>query len=148
MTERVAAASFPPKWGAYLSTHDGGSIRTVDFTATNEVTRPQTWQVCREKLDQILLERAREAGADVRERHRVEACDFDADGVTAHGVEPATARGVRVRARALVDATGRHGLVAKKLDLRRDEPRLANVAIFSHYSGVPGFRTSARPTSG
>jgi flavin-dependent dehydrogenase len=38
---------------------------------------------------------------------------------------------------ALVDATGRQGLIAKKYDLRTDEPRLANIAIYSHYSGVP-----------
>ena len=43
----------------------------------------------------------------------------------------------RVRVRALVDATGRTGLVAKKYNLRSDEPRLANIAIFAHYTGVP-----------
>ena len=39
--------------------------------------------------------------------------------------------------RAMVDATGRNGLLARKFDLRRDEPLLANIAIFSHYSNVP-----------
>ena len=65
----------------------------------------------------MLLERAREAGADVRERHRVDAVDFDADGVT---LAVSSGDGARrtVRARALVDATGRHGLLAKKFDLR------------------------------
>ena len=43
----------------------------------------------------------------------------------------------RVRARAMVDATGRNGLLARKYDLRKDEPLLANIAIFSHYSNVP-----------
>ena len=44
---------------------------------------------------------------------------------------------VRVRARALIDATGRGGLLSRKFNLRVDEPRLANVAVFSHYAGVP-----------
>jgi flavin-dependent dehydrogenase len=39
--------------------------------------------------------------------------------------------------RALVDATGRSGLIARKFNLRTDEPRLANIAIFSHYTNVP-----------
>jgi flavin-dependent dehydrogenase len=43
----------------------------------------------------------------------------------------------RVRVRALVDATGRQGLIARKFELRTDEPRLANIAVYSHYSGVP-----------
>jgi flavin-dependent dehydrogenase len=42
-----------------------------------------------------------------------------------------------VRARALIDASGRGALLSRKFSLRIDEPRLANLAIFSHYSGVP-----------
>jgi flavin-dependent dehydrogenase len=42
-----------------------------------------------------------------------------------------------VRVRALIDATGRSGLIARKFNLRTDEPRLANIAIFSHYTNVP-----------
>jgi flavin-dependent dehydrogenase len=42
-----------------------------------------------------------------------------------------------VRVRALVDATGRGGLIARKFNLRSEEPRLANIAIFSHYTKVP-----------
>jgi flavin-dependent dehydrogenase len=39
--------------------------------------------------------------------------------------------------RALVDATGRGGLIARKFNLRSEEPRLANIAIYSHYTNVP-----------
>jgi flavin-dependent dehydrogenase len=42
-----------------------------------------------------------------------------------------------VRVRALVDATGRGGLLARKFNLRTEEPRLANIAIYSHYTKVP-----------
>jgi flavin-dependent dehydrogenase len=42
-----------------------------------------------------------------------------------------------VRTRAIVDASGRGALLSRKFDLRIDEPRLANLAVFSHYSGVP-----------
>ena len=42
-----------------------------------------------------------------------------------------------MRVRALVDATGRGGLIARKFNLRTEEPLLANIAIFSHYTGVP-----------
>jgi flavin-dependent dehydrogenase len=93
--------------------------------------RPQTYQVPRADFDRILLERAREAGADVREGQRVTACEFEPDGVTVEFTSG------RVKARAMVDATGRQGLLANKFNLRKDEPRLANIAIFSHYSGVP-----------
>jgi len=132
----MAAASFPEKWGARLITHDGRSGRTVDFCMVTEVQRPQTYQVPRGEFDRILMDRARQVGVDVREAHRVTDCDFAPDGAA---IEFTTADGKssRVRVRALVDATGRSGLIARKYSLRSDEPRLANVAVFSHYTGVP-----------
>jgi flavin-dependent dehydrogenase len=136
VTAEVERACFPPKWGARLYTHDGMGGRGVDFTMTDEVTRPQTWQVCREELDRILLERARALGVDVREEHRVSAVEFGPDAATL-SVSPASGEAFRVRVRALVDASGRHGLLAKKFDLRTEEPRLANIAVYSHFSNVP-----------
>jgi len=132
VAERMAAASFPEKWGATLLTHDGKSGRGVDFASVTEVMRPQTYQVPRAEFDRILLERARELGVDVREAHRVNNVEFADDGAILD-VNDAQ----RVRVHALIDATGRTGLVSKKFNLRSDEPKLANVAVFSHYTGVP-----------
>jgi len=136
LAERVEAAGFPEKWGARLFTHDGLTGRGVDFSSVTEVRRPQTYQVPRAEFDRILMDRAREVGVDVREAHRVIACDFTPDAATLE-VAGAEESAFRVRVRAVVDATGRHGLIARKFNLRSDEPRLANIAIFSHYKGVP-----------
>jgi len=136
IAERIRAAGFPEKRGASLSTHDGGAGRPVDFTSSREVRRPQTWQVCRERFDQIVVDAAREAGAEVREGVRVDGCDFDPDGVALRWSAGDGARGT-LRAAAVVDASGRGGVLARQLGLRRDEPRLANVAIYAHYAGVP-----------
>jgi flavin-dependent dehydrogenase len=89
----------------------------------------------------------------VRERQRVTDVSFDAGGVTvvvsripedqaADGAPKPDAaaqpKGTsRIRARAVVDASGRASLLAQRFALRRPEPDLANVAIFSHFSGVP-----------
>src|ERR1044072_6658035 len=79
VAKQVEAACFPVKWGARLYTHDGQSGRYVDFTCVGEVTKPQTYQVCREEFDRILLERAREVGVDVREACNVSGCEFTED---------------------------------------------------------------------
>ena len=137
VTKQIESASFPAKWGARLFTHDGQSGRYVDFTDVREVTRPQTYQVCREEFDRILLERAREVGVHVREGCNVTGCEFAPDAAildVASRVDGATAR---LHVRAVVDATGRGGLLARKFNLRTEEPRLANIAIFSHYTNVP-----------
>jgi flavin-dependent dehydrogenase len=137
VTKRIEAACFPQKWGAHLYTHDGQSRRYVDFADAREVTRPQTYQVCRQEFDRMLLERAREVGVDVREGCHVIACEFAPDAAILDVASRADGAPNRVRVRALVDATGRAGLMARKFNLRTEEPRLANIAIYSHYTGVP-----------
>ena len=136
LAERIRAAGFPEKRGASLSNFDGTAGRPVDFTTSREVRRPQTWQVSRARFDAILLDAAREAGVEVRHGRRVERCDFDGDGVTVRFADGDGAAG-ELRARAVVDASGRGGVLARQLGLRRDEPRLANVAVYAHYAGVP-----------
>ncbi len=136
VTEQMAAAGFPEKLGARLITHDGESGRGIDFTAVTEVTTPRTYHVPRATFDQILLDRARAAGVEVREGHRVLSCDFTSDAATLDWSSADDNSG-RVRVHAVVDATGRNGLLARKFNVRIDEPRLANIAIYSHYSGVP-----------
>src|SRR6266480_1425950 len=137
VAKRIEAAGFPEKWGARLITHDGQAGRYVDFANAREITRPQTYQVCRQEFDRILLERAREVGVDVREACNVTACEFTPDAAILDVASRGDTAAARVRVRALVDATGRGGLIARKFNLRTEEPRLANVAIYSHYTNVP-----------
>jgi flavin-dependent dehydrogenase len=132
----VRAQGYPAKWGATFGTGDGKIERFADFAISREVRAPQTWQVPRAKFDELLLRHAASCGADVREEHRVLDAAFDPAGVTVTFRDSAdNAREVRVA--AVVDASGRFGLLARKFGLRVDEPRLANIAVFSHYTGVP-----------
>jgi flavin-dependent dehydrogenase len=133
----VRQAGFPQKWGATFMTADGGNQRYADFSVAPGVRAPQTWQVPRATFDELLLRHAASCGADVRERHRVLDVELDTDGVTVSVQGSEGAEGARaVRARALIDASGRGSLLSRKFSLRIDEPRLANLALFSHYSGV------------
>jgi len=133
----VRAAAFPQKWGATFMMADGSNERYADFGVAPDVPAPQTWQVPRATFDALLLRHAAASGADVRERHHVHRVTFDDDGVTLTVQGSDGAPPWPVRARALVDASGRAGLLSRMFRLRVDEPRLANVAVFSHYSNVP-----------
>jgi flavin-dependent dehydrogenase len=138
--EAIRAAGFPQKWGATFMPADGSVERYLDFSTSPDVSAPQTWQVPRATFDHLLLRHAAASGADVRERHRVLDAAFDAGGVTAtvqQTDDGGAAAPFTIRARALVDASGRGSLLSRKFGLRVDEPLLANVAVFSHYSGVP-----------
>ena len=145
VAEKMKAARFPIKWGARLFTHDGLSGRGVDFSTVTEVDRPQTYQVPRAEFDRMLMERARDLGVDVREGHRVTGCEFTPDAALLD-FEPPQGDAGRVRVCALVDATGRQGLIARKFGLRTEEPRLANIAVFSHYRACRCWAGAGRMT--
>jgi flavin-dependent dehydrogenase len=134
--DKVRAMRFPEKWGAIFGTGCGEIELYAGFAEPGGVPQPQTWQVERAKLDELLLAHARECGVDVRQNHRVVEATFDPDGVTVD-VTPPSGERQTVRARGLIDASGRWGLLARKFSLRVDEPRLANIGIFSHFTGVP-----------
>jgi flavin-dependent dehydrogenase len=149
-TELIRSAGFTEKWGASFITPDGGVERFADFAISDEVRSPQTWQVPRERFDDMLLRHAAACGADVRERHRVLDLSFDPDGVSVTcrrndetrsdgqvPLAPDPASAVTLRARAVIDGSGRASLLGRRFELRVDEPGLANVAIFAHYAGVP-----------
>jgi flavin-dependent dehydrogenase len=144
VSKEIDAACFPEKWGARLYTHDARSGRYVDFTKVREITRAQTYQVPRAQFDHILLKRAREVGVEIQEACNVSKCEFAADAATLDVASRVDGAMRRVRVRAIVDATGRSGLIARKFNLRTEEPRLANVAIYSHYKGIPRLE-GARP---
>lgn len=143
----IREAGFPRKWGATFSTHDGRIERFADFAVASGISRPQTWQVVRARFDELLLRHAAACGADVREATRAGDVSFDRDGATVeiyphHTVAnrqegDGVARRATIRARAVVDASGRAGLLARQFNLRTPEPTLENVAIFAHYAGVP-----------
>ncbi|MPY90889.1 MAG: FAD-dependent oxidoreductase [Luteitalea sp.] len=132
---KIRAMHFPEKWGAIFATADGRFESYIGFSTSGEVPQPQTWQVERAKFDQVLLEHAASCGVVVHQPQRVIDARLDAEGVLL-GLAHEGAASRRVRARAIVDASGRWGLLARKLNLRVPEPRLANIAIFSHFSGV------------
>jgi flavin-dependent dehydrogenase len=74
---------------------------------------------------------------NVQEGFNVSACEFAPDAAVLDVTSRSDSVTRRVHVRAIVDATGRGGLIARKFNLRTDEPQLANIAIFSHYTNVP-----------
>lgn len=134
--EVIRKAGFPHKWGATFLTADGAIERYADFGAAPAVPAPQTYQVERSVFDHLLLQHAAASGTDVRQRTQVLDVVFDAHGVTA-ATRDAGGTHTQLRAKCIVDASGRSTLLSRKFDLRIAEPKLANVAVFSHYSRVP-----------
>jgi flavin-dependent dehydrogenase len=129
----VAERGFQVKHGATFYDVEGHYEKTFYFLRD----RPwpsYTYQVSRSDFDALLLEHAVKQGVDVRQRATVESLAFDADGVSVSVRADDTP--VTVRARFLVDASGRDGLIATKLGRRERVPNLGKVALFAHFRGA------------
>jgi FADH2-dependent halogenase len=139
--DAVAKAGFVEKWGASFSEIDGTPAAYVDFTAAVETPVPQTYQVPRAAFDEVLLRHAERSGVIVREEHRALDAAFDPDGVTLRFTGPAGPSEVRVE--AVVDASGRAGLLARRIGGYETDVMLQHVAVHAQYEGIP--RAAGRP---
>ncbi|WHZ19357.1 MAG: putative FAD-binding protein [Rhodanobacteraceae bacterium] len=113
---------------------DDGSYYTFRFDRALGDTPPYAFQVKRADMDRMLFEHARASGVEAHEHTTVERAEFDAVGVTAH-IEAGTAKST-LRARYLVDASGRDTLLGRQLKLVERSDRHQSAAMFAHYKGV------------
>jgi flavin-dependent dehydrogenase len=134
--ERIERHGFLVKYGAAF--HDQESDLEYRFYfREGQPWPPYSYEVPRAEFDQILLEHAaKEPGASVLQPATVERVEFDADGATVGIREGGEAR--TLRARFVVDASGRDGFLASRRVGRREPiPGLGKVALFAHYEGAP-----------
>ncbi|MCA9244296.1 MAG: FAD-dependent oxidoreductase [Phycisphaerales bacterium] len=105
------------------------------FTDRDPGAWSTTWQVPRDRFDQMMIDTARAAGAVVRQGAKVKRVLFEGEravGVTAEfdGAER------EVRCKVVVDATGLDGLLSSQLRIRHGDDKLKNAAIYSYYRGA------------
>ncbi len=123
------------KLGADFPTANGSGFNVFRFSRALGTTPGFAFQVKREEFDQLLFRHAAAQGADARENVQVRELEFTSSGVTAQALLADGATLV-VRARYLIDATGRDAFLGGRLGLRRKHPRHRSAALFAHYRGV------------
>src|SRR3989442_1379272 len=134
--ERIEGRGFILKYGAAF--HDQESDLEYRFYFQEGKPWPDhAYEVPRAEFDQVLLEHAAaESGVSVLQPATVERVEFDSEGVTAE-IREGDGRRV-VRARFLVDATGRAGFISSRRQTRRTAiPGLGKVSLFAHFEGAP-----------
>ena len=101
--QAIAAAGFVKKWGASFRPPGSMTEQYADFSAAVETPVPQTFQVLRERFDEVLLRHSERCGVTVRERHRLLDAAFDADGVALRFADADDIEGA-IRVGVVVDA--------------------------------------------
>jgi flavin-dependent dehydrogenase len=130
LADAVSTLRFQTKYGANICDQETGREYTFYFKR-NGPNPDHAYQVLRSDFDTVLLDNARKCGADVRMGVTAERVQFDAGGVTVTLAESGTTSDVR--ARFLVDASGRDSFLTRALTRRERIPNLGKVALFAHY---------------
>jgi flavin-dependent dehydrogenase len=121
---------FIVKKGAEFVDEASGRTATFMFNEALDGTPTSAFQVERARFDQMLLERARAVGAEVRYGVKVQRIAPLADEV-----EVETDAGIE-RARYLIDATGQDAFLARSNRTVEPLKGFGCVAVFRHYDGL------------
>ncbi|MEO5802235.1 MAG: NAD(P)/FAD-dependent oxidoreductase [Verrucomicrobiota bacterium] len=131
----LEAAGFPRKFGAQFHLGNGRKSIKLVFAMGKFTREPEAFQVERATFDHILLKHAKASGAEVREGWTVTRFAADADGVSVEG-RNGLGKAEPLRAKFLIDASGRSNLTGNQDGLRVIHPSLKKLAVFGHFTGV------------
>src|SRR5919108_1055801 len=132
--EKFLRAGFPKKYGGEIM---GACSDTGTKFYFKDGYRSQTdyaYQVTRGDFDKVLLDHARESGAEVREQTAVDGIEFSNDAVELAVRSNSSSHSIR--ARYLVDASGRTSVLGRQFKIKRTYDHLQKLSIFAHYEGL------------
>src|SRR3954452_5298666 len=129
--EKFARAGFMEKFGGEMYGACGDDGVKFYFEDGFRSQTDRSYQVTRADFDKLLLDHAAETGAEVREETGVDTIEFSDEGATIK-----ISGGDEVRARYVIDASGRNSILSAKFKLKKNYEHLQKVSIFSHYDGM------------
>lgn len=136
MIPKLKASHFVKKYSVTFVQPDGQRSQPFYFfNRYDRETVAQTWQVLRSEFDQMLLDNAREKGAEVREQTAVNRLLMDGGRVVGVEATDKSGRTYEVRAPITLDCTGKEAFTSNRLGWRMRDPYLNKIAVWTYYKG-------------
>ena len=129
--DRVDRVPHVPKYGAAFAFAHEETLRRIRFGDAFPGSATRAWNVERAPFNEMLLDAAAEAGAEVSRGGVVRTIEHLSDG----DVRIATDGGP-IRARYLIDASGRATVLGHHLRIREPMKRHRRAAYYGHFEGV------------
>jgi len=134
--EKFARAGFMEKFGGEMYGACGDEGVKFYFEDGFRSRTDRSYQVTRADFDKVLLDHAAESGAEVREETAVEKVDFSNEDATLVIFRQRNGGAEEIRARYVLDASGRNSILSAKFKLKKNYQHLQKVSVFAHYDGM------------
>lgn len=136
MIERMKKSHFPSKYSVQFVGRSGNLSQPFYFFEHLKHEAACTWQVLRSEFDQMLMDNAREKGAEVLEETKVTET-IDENGAVS-GVRAKAKDGsmLEFRAPITIDASGRDSLSMLRNNWRVRDDQLKKISIWTYYKGA------------
>ena len=132
----LRTSACPKKYSVQFVSITGKVSQPFYFFQTIKHECSQTWQVWRDEFDGMLLDNARSKGVEVRQGSVREVVMEGSRVVGVRMDEKDGAKGVDLRARVVVDASGRDSLLSRKFGWKDKDPDLNKIAVWSYWEGA------------
>ena len=132
---RLKESTFVRKYSVQFFSSSGKGSAPFYFHKNDPHERSVTWQVLRSEFDQMMLDNAREKGAEVVQGAHVHRVHFEGDRATGVQVKYRNGRARDLSAKVVVDATGRSTLISRRLNIKTEEPLLRKASLYTHFRG-------------
>ncbi len=133
--DKLKASAFPRKHSVQFFGKSGRGSAPFYFSDNNPHESSVTWQVQRGEFDLMLLDNARDKGAEIHQSARVLEVLFDGERAIGVRAKLADGQSQDFTAPIIVDATGQSALIGRKLKITEPEAQLKKASIYTHYSG-------------
>jgi flavin-dependent dehydrogenase len=129
--EKFLRAGFIKKFGGEFFSACSSEGTKFYFKDGYRSQTDHSYQVTRADFDKVLLDHAAESGAGVHELTGVKSVEFANEHV-----DLTIANGKSIRARYVIDASGRNSVLGTKFNIKKTYEHLKKLSIFAHYDGV------------
>ena len=137
LVEKMKQSHFVNKYSVcFVPPHGRTSQPFYFFNRYDKDTVASTWQVLRSEFDKMVLDNAREKGADVREQTKVlELLRDENQKVIGVRAEHHDGSIVDYHAKITLDCTGKEAMTTVRNGWRVRDPYLNKVAVWTYYKG-------------
>ncbi|MGV3756293.1 MAG: NAD(P)/FAD-dependent oxidoreductase [Verrucomicrobiota bacterium] len=136
LVPRMKESGFQKKYSVMFVQPNGKASQPFYFyTRYDKETVAQTWQVLRSEFDLMLLNHARDKGAEVIEEITVKELLKDGERVIGVKAQKKSGEVVEYFAPITLDCTGKEAFAAVRNGWRLRDPYLNKVAVWTYYKG-------------